>query len=111
MIVVGLGVVLGAAAGTATRAVPMDLGVASRRVGGVVPMMDVAAILICAWTLLFIAARRRDAGPRELLLAVGLLPVAAMIAAGPVVGMYLVLWPAIVIAPAILVIASRPSNV
>lgn len=111
MIVLALGIALGAAAGSVTRLVPMDLGVAAGLLGGMVPMLIAAAVLIAAWSILVRAARLRHAGPRVLLLAVGSLPVAAMLAAGPVAGLYLLLWPAIVVMPAILVVASRPANV
>ena len=112
MIVVGLGVTLGVAAGLATRSVPADLGVAAVPfVGGVVPMMAAAAFLVLAWLVLFAWAGRRRVGRRGVLLALGLLPVVAMLVAGPVAGLYFLLWPSILFTPAVLVIGSRPSNV
>jgi len=112
VIVVGFGIALGVAAGLVARAVPADLGVASLPMaGGVVPSAVAAAVLVFAWMALLSWAHVSRAGRTGLLLAVGFLPVAAMLAAGPVAALYFLLWPAIVITPAALVLASRPTNV
>lgn len=112
MIVVGLGLGLGAVAGLATRSLPGDLGAAVVPfVGGVIPMMVAAAFLVLAWLVLFAWASRRRVAPGGVLLAVGLLPVAAMLVAGPVAGLYFLLWPSILMTPAALVIGCRPSKV
>jgi hypothetical protein len=112
VIVVSFGVTLGVAAGLAARAVPADLGVASLSVaGGVVPSLVAAAVLAFAYIVLLFFARKRRAGRAGLLLAVGLLPVAALLVAGPVTALYFLLWPTIIILPAALVLASRPTNV
>jgi hypothetical protein len=110
--VIGLGVALGVVAGLAARAIPGDLGVAAVPfAGGVIPIIVCAAFLVSGWLVLFAWAGRQRVGPRGILLGVGLLPVAAMLAGGPVAGLYFLLWPSILITPAALVIGSRPSNV
>lgn len=101
---------LGAAAGLVIRVVPADLGVTATN-GGIAPVAVAATLLVAAWSVLGLARDRLPTGSRTRLLGAGMLPVTMLLAAGPVAGLYFVLWPALVLTPIALVLIARPQNV
>jgi len=101
-----LGVTLGLLAGLAMRGVPADLGAGSLG-GGLLPTLVAALLLSSAWAVLLRAGHRASHDRRALLLAVGSVPTAALLAAGPVMGLYFLLLPTAVLTGPALAIAAR----